>query len=268
MRFIAPAVVAGMAMSCPALGADTHPDFTGMWTRGLTATTPYRALPSGPGPVKSLVETGLHKDDSGAVYRQGDHTAPILQPWAAEAVRLHAETEHAGKPIRSAKETCAPMGVPYILQLNLRAEILDRGDHIVFLYEQLQQPRIVPIGAAHPANVKPSWYGNSVAHWAGDTLVVDTVGLDKRSWVDGFGTPHTEKMHVVERYRLRAPDALDVQFTVEDSGAFTMPWSAVVTYKKDRTTVEPFTEIVCAENNRDVSTGELYPIPAAERADF
>jgi len=268
MRLVTSASVVALLGSFPAFGADTHPDFTGMWTRGLTATTPFRAPPSGPGPVSSVLEAGLNKDDSGVVYRQGDHRAPILQPWAAEAVRVHAETEHAGKPVRSPKETCAPMGVPYILQLNLRAQILDRGDHIAFLYEQLQQPRIVPINAAHPANVKPSWYGNSVAHWEGDTLVVDTVGLDKRSWVDAFGTPHTDKMHVVERYRLRGPNALDVNFTVEDPGAFTTPWSAVVTYAKDRTTVEPFTEIVCAENNLDVSTGEFYPIPTAERADF
>src|SRR5678815_3366795 len=219
MRLITSAAVVALVASFPTFGADTHPDFTGMWTRGLTATTPFRAPPSGPGPVSSVLEAGLNKDDSGVVYRQGDHRAPILQPWAAEAVRVHAETEHAGKPVRSPKETCAPMGVPYILQLNLRAQILDRGDHIAFLYEQLQQPRIVPINAAHPANVKPSWYGNSVAHWEGDTLVVDTVGLDKRSWVDAFGTPHTDKMHVVERYRLRGANALDVNFTVEDPGA-------------------------------------------------
>ena len=269
MRFIAPAVIACMTMSFPVLGADNHPNFSGMWTRGLTATTPYRAPPSGPGPVRSVVAPGA-RDEGGAVYRQGDHTSPILQPWAAEIVRAHAQLEREGRPVRSAKETCAPMGVPYILQLNLRAQITDADDgkQIVFLYEQLMQPRFVRLNAKHPADLKPSWYGDSVGHWEGDTLVVDTVGIDKRSWVDAFGTPHTDKMHVVERYTLRDPNTLEVSLTVEDPGAFTTPWSATVAYRKDRTTVEPFTEIVCAENNLDASTGEFYPIPTAVKSDF
>jgi hypothetical protein len=245
-----------------------HPDISGIWTRGATVTTPFRPPPSGPGPVLSVVATGTKTNDDGAVYRQGDYRAPILQPWAAEVVRAHAESEHKGKPVRSAKETCWPMGVPYILQLNLRAQIIDAGKEIVFLYEQLMQPRIARLNAAHPADLKPSWYGDSVAHWEGDTLVVDTVGLDKRSWVDGFGTPHTDKLHVVERYHLRSPDTLEVSFTVDDPGAFTTPWSAIATYRKDRSTSEPYTEVVCAENNRDESTGELYPIPTAQTPDF
>jgi hypothetical protein len=254
--------------SSAAAHGGNHPDFSGMWTRGATVTTPFRPPPSGPGPVLSVVATGTKTNDDGAVYRQGDHRAPILQPWAADIVRVHADSEHAGKPVRSAKETCWPMGVPYILQLNLRAQVIDDAKQIVFLYEQLMQQRFVRLNAAHPRNLKPSWYGDSVGHWEGDTLVVDTVGLDLRTWVDGFGTPHTDKLHVVEHYHLRNPDTLDVQFTVEDPGAFTTPWSAVATYRKDRSTSEPYMEVVCAENNRDASTGGLYPIPIAQTADF
>jgi hypothetical protein len=252
----------------PASRGGNHPDISGIWTRGATVTTPFRSPPSGPGPVLSVVATGTKTNDDGAVYRQGDYRNSILQPWAGEVVRAHAESEHAGKPVRSAKETCWPMGVPYILELNLRAQIIDAGKEIVFLYEQLMQPRIARLNAAHPANLKPSWYGDSVAHWEGDTLMVDTVGLDKRSWVDGFGTPHTDKLHVVERYHLRNPSTLEVLFTVEDPGAFTTPWSAIAGYRKDRSTSEPYTEVVCAENNRDESTGELYPIPIAQVPDF
>jgi len=256
------------ATSSPVPRGANHPDISGIWTRGATVTTPFRPPPSGPGPVLSVVATGTKTNDDGAVYRQGDYRAPILQPWAAEVVRAHAESEHAGKPVRSAKETCWPMGVPYILELNLRAQIIDAGKEIVFLYEQLMQPRIARLNAGHPADLEPSWYGDSVAHWEGDTLVVDTVGLDKRSWVDGFGTPHTDKLHVVERYHLRSPDTLEVSFTVDDSGAFTTPWSAIATYRKDRSTSESYSEVVCAENNRDESTGELYPIPTAQTPDF
>ena len=196
------------ATSSPVPRGANHPDISGIWTRGATVTTPFRPPPSGRGPVLSVVATGTKTNDDGAVYRQGDYRAPILQPWAAEVVRAHAESEHAGKPVRSAKETCWPMGVPYILELNLRAQIIDAGKEIVFLYEQLMQPRIARLNAGHPADLEPSWYGDSVAHWEGDTLVVDTVGLDKRSWVDGFGTPHTDKLHAVERYHLRSPDTV------------------------------------------------------------
>ena len=160
------------------------------------------------------------------------------------------------------------MGVPYILELNLRAQIIDAGKEIVFLYEQLMQPRVAPLNAGPPPDLEPSRYGDSVGHWEGDTLAVDTVGLDKRSWVDGFGTPHTDKLHVVERYHLRSPDTLEVSFTVDDPGAFTTPWSAIATYRKDRSTSESYSEVVCAENNRDESTGELYPIPTAQTPDF
>jgi hypothetical protein len=253
--------------SAPPRGGN-HPDFSGMWTRGATVTTPFRAPPSGPGPVLSVVAAGTRASDNGAVYRQGDYRAPILQPWAAEVVRAHAESEHEGKPVRSAKETCWPMGVPYILELNLRAQIVDDGKQIVFLYEQLMQQRLVRLNATHLANLKPSWYGDSVGHWEGDTLVVDTVNLDKRTWVDGFGTPHTDKLHVVERYHLRNPDTLEVLFTVEDPDAFTTPWSAIATYRKDRSTSEPYIEVVCAENNRDEATGGLYQMPVAGTPDF
>jgi len=256
------------ATSSPVPRGANHPDISGIWTRGATVTTPFRPPPSGPGPVLSVVATGTKTNDDGAVYRQGDYRAPILQPWAAEVVRAHAESEHAGKPVRSAKETCWPMGVPYILELNLRAQIIDADKEIVFLYEQLMQPRIARLNVGHPADLEPSWYGDSVAHWEGDTLVVDTVGLDKRSWVDGFGTPHTDKLHVVERYHLRSPDTLEVSFTVDDPGAFTTPWSAIAIYRKDRSTSESYSEVVCAENNRDESTGELYPIPTAQTPDF
>jgi hypothetical protein len=256
------------ATSSAASRGGNHSGFGGMWTRGATVTTPFRPPLSGPGPVLSVVATGTKTNDDGAVYRQGDHRAPILRPWAAEVVHAHADSEHEGKPVRSAKETCWPMGVPYILELNLRAEIVDDDNQIVFLYEQLMQQRFVRLNAAHPADLRPSWYGDSVGHWEADTLVVDTVGLDKRTWVDGFGTPHTDKLHVVERYHLRNSDTLEVLFTVEDPGAFTTPWSAIATYRRDRSTSEPYAEVVCAENNRDASTGGLYPIPIAQTADF
>jgi len=157
------------------------------------------------------------------------------------------------------------MGVPYILELNFHTQIVDDGKQVVFLYERHNQPRIARLNARHPASVKPSWFGDSVAHWEGDTLVVDTVGLDARTWVDNFGTPHTDRLHVVERYHRRDANNLDVTVQVDDPGAFTTPWSALVNYHKDD---EPWLEVACTENNIDAATGQLYAIPIAAKPDF
>src|SRR5204862_2467099 len=84
----------------------------------------------------------------------------------------------------------------------------------------------------HSANVKPSWHGESIGRYEGDTLVVDTIGLDDRTFVDGFGTPHTKQLHVIERFRLiDGGKILEANVHVEDPGAFTMPWDAIQRYR-------------------------------------
>jgi len=252
--------LAAVACFSTAAAAQQHGDISGLWTRGGAAETPFRAPASGPGPVMTLRLPGQR-----VPRLAGDYNAPILQPWAAAIVRRQSDAVRAGKTVNAPQETCWPMGVPYILELNFHTQIVDDGKQIVFLYERHAQRRIARLNATHPANLKPSWFGDSVAHWEGDTLVVDTVGLDPRSWVDNFGTPHTDKLHVVERYHRRDADNLDVVVQVDDSGAFTMPWSAQVRYSKDD---EPWLEVACAENNVDAGTGKLYAMPIAARADF
>jgi hypothetical protein len=145
----------------------------------------------------------------------------------------------------------------------------------------------------HPAQLTPSWYGDSVGHYEGDTLVIDTVGVKVGPFamVDMYGTPHTDALHVVERYRLvdydSAKEALErnakenfrlspatisfngdpnyrgkhlqLQFTVDDEGVFTTRWSATITYGRP---AEEWREFVCAENPRDAA------VPYADKADF
>jgi hypothetical protein len=251
------AVVACISTSA---SAQQHPDITGLWTRGGAAETPFRPPASGPGPVMTLKLPGQR-----VPRLAGDYNAPILQPWAAAVVRKQSDAVRAGATVNAPQEMCSPMGVPYILELNFHAQIIDDGKQIVFLYERHGQPRIARLNGTHPANLKPSWFGDSVAHYEGDTLVVDTVGLNAKTWTDNFATPHTEKLHVVERYHRRDANNLDVTVRVEDPGAFTMPWSAQVRYYNDD---EPWLEVSCAENNIDAVTGKLYAEPTATRADF
>jgi len=103
------------------------------------------------------------------------------------------------------------------------------------------QQRHIYLNVLHSPNVKPSWFGESVGTYEGDTLVVDTIGITTKAFVDDYQTPHTDKLHVVERYRMTdGGKAMEARVHVEDPGAFTMPWDAVQRYKR----VEP----IVAEN--------------------
>ncbi len=258
-------VAAILSFPVPAF-SQQHPDFSGVWTRGAAFETAFRPPAIGPGPVTNLTPPSPKtRPGVDLPHWQGDDHAPILQPWAAARVLAHAQADRAGMPMYSAQETCFPMGVPYILQLNGHTEIIDDGKEIILLHEPHMLARIVRLNARHPANLKPSWLGDLVGHWEGDTLVVDTIGIDKRSWVDVFATPHTDQLHVVERWNMRNKNALDVAFSVDDPGAFTTPWSAEVTYRHDQNS---YTEIACAENNYNAGTHSLYPIPIATTPDF
>jgi len=148
----------------------------------------------------------------------------------------------------------------------------------------------------HPAQVTPSWYGDSVGRYEGDTLVIDTVGVRSDrpfAMIDMFGTPYSDALHVVERYRLvdydvakaaldrsstqnaRIPEVgvddnyrgkyLQLQFTVEDKGVFTTPWSASITYGRLST---PWEEHVCSENRHEYYHHSDTPVPVAGKLDF
>ena len=156
------------------------------------------------------------------------------------------------------------------------------------------------MNGAHPAQVKPSWYGDSVGHYEGDVLVVDTVGIRSLrpfAMVDIYGTPYTDGLHVVERYRLIDREAaieahvrsgkenisipnndsgliidsgypgkaLRLEFTVEDDGVFTMPWSATMTYRR---AAGAWPEFVCSENIREYYYRKDSEVPRADKPDF
>jgi hypothetical protein len=115
----------------------------------------------------------------------------------------------------------------------------------------------------HSANVKPSWYGESVGHYEGETLVVDTIGQNTKTVVDAFRTPHTEKLHVVERWHLiDSGKRLQADITVDDPDTFNRPWSSYLRYERGK---EPYYEDICAENNLNLFD---YRMPVATKPDF
>jgi hypothetical protein len=146
--------------------------------------------------------------------------------------------------------------------------------------------RRIYLADKHSANLKTSWYGESIGHYEGDTLVVDTIGLDDRTFIDGFGTPHTKELHVIERFHLiDGGETLEVNVHVDDPGAFTMPWDAIQRYRLFEAAVAkipverlavlatpaegPLTEAICAENPNSFFVGQpAMPIPQAVVPDF
>jgi hypothetical protein len=228
----------------------------------------------GPGPVRS---DPARPYVSNAVARQetvkiADLTNPILQPWVVEQMKRANDEVLAGKVGFTARSRCWPHGVPGFLLYPVHPIFfIQTPKEVLMTWGQDFQLRRVYLDVPHSANPKPSWYGESVGHYEnGDTLVVDTIGQNDKTFVDNYRTPHTTQLHVVERYKLiDGGETLEVNVRVEDPGAFTMPWNAVQRYRRDHRPAEvPLHEMVCAENNGDHFGQGLYPIPQADKADF
>ena len=254
-----------------AQAADGVPDFSGLWTR-LASFQGGRAfdlpLGGGPGP---LIDPREMPDDG---FWVGDYTNPILQPHAATTVKERSDFVLAGGIALPPWSLCWPSGVPQALNLGEPVQFLQEEDQITILYQRDMQVRRIYLNQEHSTDIEPSWYGHSVGHYEnGDTLVIDTIGQNGKTTVDRYGTPSSEDLHIVERYTL-APDGqtMTVRFTVEDPRTFTTAWSGQVSYRFGRPPWDPggssVSERICAENNKDASTGEDYPIPVADRIDF
>jgi len=267
------------------------PDFSGVWRHG---NLPWFIPPaSGPGPVTNLSrEKGTGVSDYGSLV--GDYKNPILQPWAGEVVRKKGDISLAGEVFPNPANTCWPEPVPFLFK-HAAMQMLQLPDRTVELFSEDHEVRHVRMNEPHPAKPAPSWHGDAVGHYEGDTLVIDTIAVKAdrpHAMIDLFGTPFTEKLHVTERYRLvdyaDAKDAmqrgtkenrraggpykadyddkyLQVLFTIEDAGAFTTPWTAVMIYLRDR---EGFPEQACAEGRFGFHNHAGEDLPHADRADF
>jgi hypothetical protein len=167
----------------PARGATSTasiPDFSGIWAHPYL--TGFEPPLSGPGPVrnKSRLPNGV------ANFQRlvGDYTNPILKPAAAEAVKRHGEISLAGRGYPTPSNQCWPQGVPYIFW-DFLLQMVQQPDKITMIYRHGNEVRRVRMNQPHAAQVTPSWYGDSVGHYEGDTLVIDTVGIKIRAVCHG-----------------------------------------------------------------------------------
>jgi hypothetical protein len=242
--------VAVLAVFSLAFADEDHaiPDFSGVWEGpGFDLAAPEKG---GPGPV-----TNASKDIQ---KPEGDYSNPLLQPWAAAVVKRWAEESHAGHAPAHAHALCLPTSVPGVMTLHQGYAFLQEPKRVTIVINNQSQARHIYLNVSHSKTVKPSWYGESVGHYENDTLVVDTIGIKTMDVVplDRFGTPHTEKLHVVERIRKISPREIRIDYHVEDPGVFTAPWDASLTFHPFK---EGWGEDPCSENNVDPFTGTPMP---------
>ncbi len=268
------AVLLGSAWTAPAAEKDAAiPDLAAAELSWVKVGDDYLPPASGPGPVTfDKAHPYQPNNDKGLqpTYRVSDLTNPILKPWAIEQMKkTNDEVLAGGAPFR-ARSSCVPGGVPdFLIYGRLEPLYFAQTPKEVLLLNQADaQTRHVYMNVPHSKTPKPSWYGESVGHYEnGDTLVVDTIGMNDKTFVDDYRTPHTAALHVVERYRVMdGGKTLQVTFTVEDPAAFNMPWSAMQIYH--RVKEGPITEAVCAENHGSVFNDPHHPMPEARTPDF
>jgi hypothetical protein len=197
-------------------------------------------------------------------YRMGDVSNPNLKQWVKDAMKKDNDEVLAGKIAFSARQSCLPGGVPvFLLFGGPPIYFVQTLKEVLMIYEGDAQLRRIYLNVPHSAKPKPSWYGESVGHYEGDTLVVDTVGLNTKTVVDSYRTPHTEKLHVTERWRLiNDGKTLEANIRVEDPDTFNEPWATVQRYQRGQQTLS---EEICAENNQHLFD---YHIPQAKTPDF
>ena len=223
--------------------ADGKPDLTGVWQGGNGRRGTWEEANSG------LGVGGIGSDPAAPpnlASQQVVTTPAPYQPWAAE--RVLASYKRRG--IDDPAGLCLPLGIPRIALVGLfPIQIVQTPTQIVMLYEYMSVFRVIPLNAAHPDDIVPTYMGDPVGRWEGDTLVVDSIGFNDRTWLTSTGTLHSDALHVTERYTRVDKDQIDYDVTMTDPKVLTGPWTIHSTLmRRDGTRLR---EYVCAENNQD-----------------
>jgi hypothetical protein len=211
------------AAAQPAAASRTYPDWSGVWepTVGLRFTRPG-----------------------------GKPNPPPLTPEYAAIYKVATDAAAAGRPVSDPTAACIWPGMPRVITNPYPHEILIQEGRVTIIHEyQSQVRRIWTDGRKHPEDLEPSFNGDSIGHWEGDTLIVETVGLRDDTRIEATGIPHSVRLKVHERIRLIGPDTLENEVTLIDPLALTEPWVTIVQYARHRDW--QILEFVCAENNRN-----------------
>jgi hypothetical protein len=223
---------------------DGKPDLSGVW-----AASPSDELKGllGPDAASNPLGADLQFISKYALNLFAD-LKPEDVPMRPEAAAVFKQrTENQGRDIPTSH--CLPGGIPFS-SLIAPFKIIQTPGLTVILFEDNNPHRqIYTDGRPHPSDPDPMWVGYSIAHWESDTLVVNTIGLNDRSWLDASGHPHSDALHVTERFHRRDFGHMDLQLTFDDPKMYTRPFSIGVSYR-----LLPDTDVIesiCAENEKD-----------------
>jgi hypothetical protein len=215
----------------PALALAQQPNLSGVWNLRSTPETRYLSY-------------GFSREE------------PPMTEWAQERFKLtkpsfgprsFADSNDPVNPTTVNAVGCFPPGTPRIYLQPFPMEIVQTPARVLMIFEFNHFIRqIWTDGRGHNTDLGATWFGDSIGHWEGDTLVVDTIGLNDKTWVDRAGHPHSDQLHVVERMRRPEPNTLQVGLTIEDPKAYTKPWGGQLTFQLHPTW--NITEMVCEDN--------------------
>lgn len=224
------------------------------------------------GPIKQHPDYPLRGNETGRpTPALGNYKDPILKPWAAEQMRLSNEEVLSGKVAIPflAQSRCWPGGVPgQLLWTSEPVYFIQTPKEVWMIWQRDQWVRRIYMTDHHSEAAKPSWYGELIGRYENGELVVDTIGLGANmlSFIDMYRTPHTEKLHVTERFKVTADNKfLEAFVRIEDQDTFNEPMYMTKRWRRDRNV---WLETICAENNIDPFKENPVEPPQAQRPDF
>jgi hypothetical protein len=221
--------------------ADGHPDMSGYWNAGNNGGAVFEVQ------KRTVARTGI-PPGNGAIVDPPDGLIPY-QPWAAEKAKDNFEHHLADEP----ELHCFESGLPNQMYRQFGFQILQPAGYVAMNWEFMHAYRIIPTDN-RPHTLPASTHlfqGDSVGHWEGDTLVVDTTNFNDRTWLDSAGNVHSDQMHVVERFTMVNDRTINYEATIEDPKAYTKPWKVAFDFTRNRQADYEIMEFGCIEGNDD-----------------
>ena len=258
------------SVSGSAAPAANVPDFSSMTNGWLAMGTDFKEVPGSPAIVENdtahpHVGNGGGRQSS---FRFADLNNPNLTDFAKAGLKKTNDEVLRGKAVFSREARCWPTGVPtYDLNQAQPVYFIQTPKEVVMVWQMDHQVRHIYLDVPHSRTPKPSWYGESVGHYEGDALVVDTIGQNTQTYVDNYRTPHSDKLHVTERFHLtNGGKNLQADISLEDPATFKQPVKMIQTWRQ--VSQGPMTESSCAESGPGFFDFDVEPIPTANKPDF
>jgi hypothetical protein len=258
------------AGGAPAAAQQSAPDFSANNAGWISVGGEWTPLPGSPLPVTQDPAHRYVPNNRGEqpTFRIADVNNPNLTQFAKDSLKKTNEDVLAGKPMWSRSARCWATGVPaFLLTPAQPMFVVQTPQQVIMIAQHDNDVRHVYLNVPHSESPKPSWYGESVGRYEGDTLVIDTVGLNDKTLVDNFRTPHSDKLHVVERLRLvEGGKFLEAEVLIDDPAVFIRPLHVT---KRSRRVEATLAEWRCAagEMNNPFTQG-ADPLPMAEKSEF